>query len=269
MTSAAREPTPDGEVVVLLYHAIASPRPGAVPDPHYTLPADRFERQLDAIVAAGGGSSAADGLRMESTVPVLITFDDGRESDYASAFPLLVKRGLRADFFVNPARVGTPGYCGWSQLREMAMAGMSIQSHGWDHRYFTDLAPQALDEDLRRSRQEIEDRVGQPVTLVAPPGGRAPRGLVARALRQGYTHVLGSRPGRWRRADGSPDVPRFALTAVLADSSLQRWLSGDRVALARIVLRWRVLETAKHVLGDRAYERVRARLLGAPGGRAT
>lgn len=247
--------------IVLMYHAVTD---GAVPagqDPHYTLGRAAFERQLDQVARTGGACAVRDWTDGGERRPVLLTFDDGHESNHRLAFPALVERGLRADFFVNPANVGRPGFCGWAELRGMAAAGMSIQSHGDDHTWFTDMDARTLRERLRVARQRIEDGIGQAVTLVAPPGGRMPPGLPALARECGYRHVVASRPGRLPRGPAPAVVPRLAVTSRLDASRFERWLAGRAGAVLRERLRYGALALAKRALGERGYERARAHAL--------
>jgi len=246
--------------IALMYHAIG-PYTGPGADPHYTVDADRFVAQIETCLRLGGAAvSGRDWLAGREGV--IVTFDDGHETNYRVAFPALARLGATADFFVNPAQVGTPGFATWAELREMAAGGMSIQSHGLDHRhYLTELPPAQLRADLARAREEIQTHVGQPVTLLAPAGGRCPPDLEQVAREVGYTHVFNSRPGPIRsRTAGS--VCRFAITAQLDQRSLEAWITGGRAR--RIAeLRYSLLHVAKRVLGDRVYERVRSGLLGA------
>jgi peptidoglycan/xylan/chitin deacetylase (PgdA/CDA1 family) len=246
--------------IALMYHAVGvGPGPGV--DPHYTVTAAGFDEQMSACARLGGGGvSARDWLAGKNGV--IVTFDDGHASNHHVAFPALAHVGMTADFFVNPAQVGTDGFATWAELREMAAGGMSIQSHGLDHRhYLTELSPAQLLDELRRAREEIETNVGTPVTLLAPPGGRCPPRLVEVAQEAGYTHILSSRPGRVAAARGA-NLGRFAVTAALEVPTLESWIRGGR---ARLVaeLRYTMLDVAKRLLGDRTYERVRTRLLGA------
>ena len=63
-------------------------------------------------------------------MPVVITFDDGNESDALIALPELVKRNLKAFFFVVGGRIGLPHYLDRVALRDLISAGMEIGSHG-------------------------------------------------------------------------------------------------------------------------------------------
>jgi peptidoglycan/xylan/chitin deacetylase (PgdA/CDA1 family) len=246
--------------IALMYHAIGDGDADAQ-DPHYSVSPARFDAHLDTIAAlAGGGTSARDWLEHPSS-RVILTFDDGHVSNHRLAFASLRAHAMSADFFVNPGRVGEAGLASWSELREMAAAGMSIQSHGWNHTYFTDLAPAELRQDLLRSRSLIEDKIGQPVTLLAPPGGRMRADLPEVARDCGYRHVLGSQPGRI--AASTPLLPRMAVTASLDETTIADWIAGRGITRARA--RYTVLGLAKRALGDRRYERVRERLLGHTG----
>jgi len=263
MHAPTSPPAAGSSALVLMYHAVAGPgSPALGQDPHYSVSAERFEAHLALLARRGGACSARDRLDGRAQAATVLTFDDGHLSNYTLAFPLLVRHGAGADFFVNPGRVGQPGFADWTQLAEMAAAGLSIQSHGWNHRYFTELAPAQLRADLVRSRETIEDRLGRPVTLLAPPGGRMPPGLVEVARECGYSHVLASHPGRVRGA-WPRLLPRMAVTAALDEATLEGWLDGRGVARAR--LRYATLALAKRAFGDRGYERLRARLLGQPG----
>lgn len=256
------------EVLVLMYHAVDAGDGGPLgADPHYTVSAAGFAAQLDALRTTGLPlQSARDGLAEAQHRGVWLTFDDGDLSNYTVAFPLLVERGLRADFFVNPARVGRPGFCSWAQLREMAEAGMSIQSHGFDHRYFTHLSSEALVDDLRRARREIEDALGREVRLLAPPGGRCPPRLGQIAQDCGYRAVFGSMPGTLRDGLIRGVAPRVAVLASHHPAQLCDWAQRGQSALRRQRLRFRLLAAAKRVLGDRGYERLRGALLGGAAG---
>lgn len=245
--------------IALMYHAIGEGA-AANADPHYTVARERFARQLGHCARVGGAVvSARDWLT--GRPGVIVTFDDGDETNYRVAWPLLATLGATADFFVNPAQVGTPGYATWAELREMSDAGMSIQSHGLDHRnYLTTLSPSRLRDELRRARLEIEEKIGQPVTLLAPPGGRAPPDLERVAREVGYAHVFGSNPGTIGR-DRRHTHGRFAVTAGLDQRTFESLLRGGSARL-RAQLRYTVLALAKRALGDDMYERTRARFTG-------
>lgn len=249
-----------------MYHALSADGSAvAGQDPHYTLPVVVFQRHLDVCATHTRPMvSARDWLAGSRQPAALLSFDDGHISNFEMAFPLLKARGAGADFFINSASVGREGFCSWQQLREMADAGMSIQSHSHEHRYLTSFDTATLRKQLIRSRQMIQDAIGQPVTLLAPPGGRMPANLAEVARECGYQHILSSRPGQVK-SSAAAVLPRMAVTASMDVATLDAWLRSDTFIFAKARLRYAVLAGMKQLLGDDGYERMRAKAVGGSG----
>jgi len=115
--------------------------------------AEDFDRQLQCLKHAGYASISLDQLfahlQGQATLPAcpaVLSFDDGQADNYTAAFPLLKKYKTAATFFVVSDLVGKPGYVTWDQLREMADAGMAIESHTATHASLTSVSS----EELRR-----------------------------------------------------------------------------------------------------------------------
>lgn len=268
MSAAPSLSRENGPVTALMYHAISAAGTPPGQDPHYTVAQEAFDRQLDALGRTHSLGSARDWLQ-GAPHNVLVTFDDGHLSNYELAFPALQQRGISADFFVNPALVGSDGFATWAQLREMSDAGMSIQSHGYDHVYLTSLDEKKLRATLQAARVEISQHMGKPATLLAPPGGRMPPGLGDIVRECGYTHVLSSRPGRIAGNPSSQRIlPRMAITAHTSVDLLEAWAGDRQGPMLRERLRYGSLAFAKKMLGDAGYERARARALAVIRGSA-
>ena len=65
--------------------------------------------------------------------PTIITFDDGLESVYTVAFPMMKARGIPGTVFVVTDKIGTSGHMTWEQLKEMQNAGWTIANHTSNH----------------------------------------------------------------------------------------------------------------------------------------
>lgn len=259
---AARELTLGG-VPVLMYHGIATSVPAGVApaDVKYWVPAATFRRQLVQIRLIGHHVVRLDdlwagrrgGRAVDSAV--VLTFDDGRASDYETAAPLLAKAGASAEFFVNTALIGQPGYLTWSQVAEMQRAGMSFQSHGHDHVVMLGLPPRLLDHQLRTSKHLLEDRLGRSVDFLAAPYGFLDRRVVTAALEAGYRAICNSRS--WPAQPGSTTVNRVAVYRGTSEGQftalLRRRPTGYLPGLAR---------TALAFLPKRVLLRVRPQSLG-------
>ena len=52
---------------------------------------------------------------------VQLTFDDGNASDFEIALPALLRRGMRAAFFLCSGRLDQPGFLSRKQVRELLL----------------------------------------------------------------------------------------------------------------------------------------------------
>ncbi|HEX7046968.1 MAG TPA: polysaccharide deacetylase family protein [Gammaproteobacteria bacterium] len=237
-----------------------------------TVSAQQFADQLDLVRETGHPVSTlsdlieTQGLRRvampQETAQqqaIVLTFDDGTSSHLETVLHMLWERNFPGEFFVNPANVGRHGYLSWNELRGMASAGMSVQSHGYSHRYLDDLDDATVADELLRSRKTIEDRVGQTVTVFAAPGGRATPFIVALANRVGYKAVCGSRPGQWRPRSRGGVIPRIEIRASTTERDLRDWIGNRPFALVAQAGRYRMQQLARWALGNATYDNLRQR----------
>jgi peptidoglycan/xylan/chitin deacetylase (PgdA/CDA1 family) len=215
---------------VFLYHEVADERDDGFrsPEQKYSVTPRQFRDQLVEIRNGGYQvSSVRDIARLVCSVGqnslAGITFDDGCCSDYAKAFPLLLEAGLRADFFLNTANIGKPGYLNWEQVREMCKAGMAFHSHGHSHVALSRLDPVHLERELRVSRGILEDKLGSAVDFLAAPYGLLNRRVIQEAFRLGYRGVCNSR--QWTASWGNRCVNRVAILGQTSTEEFRRLLA--------------------------------------------
>ena len=85
---------------------------------------------------------------------ISIVFDDGWQSQYDYAFPLLQAHGMKATFYVNPSRVSSP-YMTVSELQTLQNYGHEIGSHGQDHLDLPTLTDSQMRQELQVSQQTL------------------------------------------------------------------------------------------------------------------
>lgn len=254
-----------------MYHSVHDPasRHDPTADAMYTVTAGQFAEHLDLIretrtpvtTVCDLAVDASSAQRPSGGNAVVLSFDDGTLSHLEPVLHMLWERDMPGEFFVNPANVGRHGFLSWSELRGMASAGMSIQSHGYSHRYMDDLDDKTVADELLRSKRIIEDRLGQPVTVFAAPGGRINEFVAALARRVGYKAVCGSRPGQWRPHSYTSVIPRIAIRANTTVRELRDWIENRPFALTAQASRYRVLQIARWALGNDTYDHLRERYL--------
>ena len=118
--------------------------------------------------------------------------------------------------FIVPSFVGRPGFCGWDQIREMHESGViDFQSHTLFHRYTPDwprvmecLYPihgmeaemeryPTMEEDYRRSKEIIEERLGKTVRHLCYPDYDGTDASILSSMAAGYvSNFWGVIPGR-------------------------------------------------------------------------
>lgn len=135
-----------------------------------------------------------------------ITFDDGYESIYHNAFPVMEEYGFVSTVFVVVGFVGRENswdanLCGrkfshltWKQMEAMARYGHSFQSHTVNHPDLCKLSPSQIRYELGHSRELLEDKMGMAVEFLACPFGRANSLTREIAKKTGYKAVFGQTP---------------------------------------------------------------------------
>jgi peptidoglycan/xylan/chitin deacetylase (PgdA/CDA1 family) len=191
----------------------------------------------------------------------VLTFDDGCESDYTEAFPVLVELGLRGTFFVVPSFVGTPGYASWPQLREMVAAGMEIGSHSLTHPFVDRLDAAGIRREFGDSKREIEDRLGCAVLSASLPRGWEPPGFEPIMAELGYAAFCTSRCGWWYPGERALAMPRVAVRRGLEPEEFVAIVDGAPRALWRMQAVEAAKNAAKRCLGNGGWQRLRAPLL--------
>jgi peptidoglycan/xylan/chitin deacetylase (PgdA/CDA1 family) len=177
-----------GRLAILGYHHVGAPWRGG-PRTRWHLSVPTFERQL-ALLRDGGWSVVGvdtflRGLTQPHVLPrngVLLTFDDCHRSLRHVALPLLQRFGYPAVAFAPTDFVGAVNaydlayapqepLCDWTELKELEAAGVSIQSHSATHRGLSWLGPADQEDELRRSKATLEDRLSKRVDVFALPYG--------------------------------------------------------------------------------------------------
>jgi peptidoglycan/xylan/chitin deacetylase (PgdA/CDA1 family) len=184
---------------------------------------------------------------------VVITFDDGTE-DHLRVGETLASAGISAIFFIITGRLGTSGYLPERALQSLVRLGHRLGSHTVTHRRITTLAPEALGDELRQSRDFLEQATGEKVEWFAPPGGYVNRASLEAALACGYRFV---RTMEWGYASTAQtgQIPCIPVLPGTTDRAFENIINGR----ARFY-GFRLKEVLKRVVGERAYVMLRNRL---------
>jgi peptidoglycan-N-acetylglucosamine deacetylase len=115
---------------------------------------------------------------------VTTSWDDGHPLDLRVA-ERLAAHGMAGTFYV-PLRYRTVPCMSVAQMRELQALGMEIGSHTVTHPRLSEIRDDAALQELRESRDALENMLGQPVTSFCYPEGKHRRGLGRLVRAAGY-----------------------------------------------------------------------------------
>jgi len=205
---------------VLIYHRFGENR-----YPTTNVAMESFRAQMAYLQENGyqvvSLASVAASLRDERPLPdraVVITIDDGYESTYTAAWPVLKSYNYPFTIFLNIQAVndGYHDFLTWGQVAEMRAAGVDIQDHGYAHARLADWPP-GMDEgryrswigsDLRKSADILAARLGGRPKFLAIPYGEYNRIVLDGAIKVGYEAILTQDPGVVSSATSRFQIPR-------------------------------------------------------------
>jgi len=210
---------------VLTYHRFGH----AVRDPFCVAP-DDFESQMRWLADERLAVSLADveaflaGRKDLPARAVLVTVDDGFESVLTEMLPILRAHAIPAVAYVSPGLVGdehaappTDGaqrYLGWRQLETLLDGGMTIGSHGFSHRSLGRIELSEARDEIFRSRETLQSRLGCAITSLAYPYGTLAdfSADTARLIHEaGYTTAFTSQHGSIARGADAWSLPRIKI----------------------------------------------------------
>ncbi|AET66608.1 putative xylanase/chitin deacetylase [Desulfosporosinus orientis DSM 765] len=161
------------EVPVLYYHSIMFEEGNEV-----RMPPDQFEAQMAYMKENNYESITLDQLYeaffkegLLPAKPFIITFDDGYEDNYTTAFPILERHGFSAVVFMVSSYIDGDGFLSWSQLKELSAHGWEIEGHTVNHPNLSQLDVTSVFNELSQSKELLERGLGIPVNYLAYPYG--------------------------------------------------------------------------------------------------
>jgi peptidoglycan/xylan/chitin deacetylase (PgdA/CDA1 family) len=190
MNGKLAEAVTDNKFACLTYHRIGEGTS------QYTLSERQLCAQLAFLHSEGyvveGFEQLEARLRLGQEIPrryVILTVDDGHESSMWAA-DLLEKHECRATFFVTRDRCLTrPKFIREPDIRKLRNRGFSLGTHGTTHHGLTFLSTERCRNEIKESREWIEEVIGEQVRYMAAPGGFINSRVMNLAYEQGYALV--------------------------------------------------------------------------------
>lgn len=239
------EPFEAAAIPILMYHHFAENVTNAIIPPH------EFEEQMHVLHEQGYNTIhehdlllAMEGKKPLPEKPILITIDDGYESNYTHVFPVLKQLNMKATIYpivkemrelnTTPYKPNALPKLSWEQIREMYQTGLvEFQSHTYDMHIKGTTAngseqplimePIYINEkleteaeyeervlhDIQLSKSIIEEKVGNKVISLAYPFGGVSEEAIQLLQQSGYKMALTTSHGA-----NKTDNPSYRLNRI-------------------------------------------------------
>jgi peptidoglycan/xylan/chitin deacetylase (PgdA/CDA1 family) len=185
---------------------------------------DQLSSLIDAIRQSGHRIVALRELLDEPAEArrIAFSFDDGMQSLWQNALPLLRDGDVPATLFLTTSRLGDdnrwPGLppdaptmtmMTWSQVGELHASGWSVEAHTANHPDLRKLPDAAIHEEMERGNSAIEEELGTRPEIFAYPYGdfdRRVESIASRVYRYALTTEMGQLPPQ---IDAPHRIPRI------------------------------------------------------------
>jgi peptidoglycan/xylan/chitin deacetylase (PgdA/CDA1 family) len=184
-----------------------------------------------------------------------ITFDDGNISDYDIAYPILKSKGIRATFFLILSQVGKKGYLDWPKVLEMHHHGMSFGSHGLNHLSMNTLSAKDAYNELKISKDILEDKIGEHVSSFSYPYGEYNFKTHKIAKNVGYNFIFTSDHGIEKR--NATILPRNNVHSAMNLSKISDFLRPSISLRAKWAIEDSTKTIIKGIIGRKNYIKIR------------
>ena len=143
---------------------------------------------------------------------VLITIDDGYQSFYKNAWPILKKSEIPFILFVSTREVGKKGYMSWEDIREIDKYDfVEIGNHSHSHDYLIDFTEVDIKDDLKKSISIFKDQLGKNSIFFSYPFGEYSSALKDIVIDLGFKYAFGQHSGVVDYTKNFFEMPRFPI----------------------------------------------------------
>jgi peptidoglycan/xylan/chitin deacetylase (PgdA/CDA1 family) len=223
-------------VPILMYHVIAPPPAGA-PFPGLYVTPSEFAAQMQALKQAGWHAVTLDQVRaywskgaaLGAGKPIVLSFDNGYQSQFTQALPVLQKLGWVGD--ENVQLTGLPpsqGGLGEAQIHGLIGAGWELDTQGISHADLIALDAQQLHYQVATARSLLQQRYHVPVNWFCYPSGHYDANVIAAVKAAGYAGSTTVVPGWAHAADDPYRLHRLRVSGGTSPGELLSQIAGVR-----------------------------------------
>jgi peptidoglycan/xylan/chitin deacetylase (PgdA/CDA1 family) len=167
---------------------------------------------------------------------VSLTLDDGRRSQYETAWPILQRRNMRATFYITSGFVDGRSSMRREQVVELHRVGNEIGAHTITHPDLTVLSAPELHRQLFLARMRISHWIDASVSTFAAPGGKYDD-QVLRAIERNYESHRTVLEGVNRRGSLIPhELRAINIYSYVTRRHIEPWLEQTKAENGWLIL---------------------------------
>lgn len=223
-------------VPILMYHVIL-PAPAGAPFPGLYVAPSEFAAQMHALAAAGYHAVTMNemwdnwhrGTPLPAGKPIVISFDNGYESQYRYALPVLRRMGWRG--VENLQLSGLPpsqGGLSRHQVRALVHAGWELDTQGYNHADLIALDAGQLHFQVADARARIRALYHVAAEWFCYPSGHYNATVIAAVKAAGYRGSTTVIAGWASPRDDPFRLPRLRVLAGTTPGELLAEIAGIR-----------------------------------------
>ncbi len=174
---------------------------------------DSFEEILKYLQAEGYHTIHAADL-LQKSVPeksIILTFDDGYEDFYTTAWPLLQKYNFTATEAIITSKMDGKQYMTPEQVRKLDQEGIEFLSHTVHHLDLATSAAATVATEVSASKSILEKLLGHPVIGLIYPSGRYNLNTIKTLQENNYKLAFTTKPGKADLTKNIFELPRIRI----------------------------------------------------------
>ena len=186
------------KLLILNYHKLLSANTVDPNESKFSVQKNAFIQQLDLLKRLELPIISLKQLKSpenNSKISIILTFDDGNNSDYEIAYPILKERNITATFFPVISTIGTKNHITWEQLNQLSENGFTIGSHTVSHLDLTKSNQKDIEIELCESKNILEETLSTEIESLAFPFGKSTPSIELIARELGYKNALSTKGG--------------------------------------------------------------------------
>jgi len=202
----------DKGIISLMYHRFDENK-----YPSTNVRMEIFKKQIDIISDLKISFLHPKNLEEQLSKPnkikkILFTVDDGFQSFYDNAWPILKKENIPFILFISTDYIGKKNYMNWDQIKEIEKSGLGIiGNHSHSHEYLVDKPDEQIHKDINQAITLFKKELGHSPKYFSYPFGEYSNNFKQILKNLNFNIAFGQHSGVIDSTKNSLELPRFPI----------------------------------------------------------